>query len=90
MAQLASMMQRAVLDRPVLDKTGLSGKYDFDLEWTPDETQFGGQGPPGAPEIPLKPDLFAALQQQLGLRLEAAKGPVEVLVIERVERPSEN
>jgi uncharacterized protein (TIGR03435 family) len=90
MAQLASMMQRAVLDRPVLDKTGLSGKYDFDLEWTPGETQFGGQGPPGAPEIPLKPDLFAALQQQLGLRLEAAKGPVEVLVIDRVERPSEN
>ena len=90
MAQLASMMQRAVLDRPVLDKTGLSGKYDFDLEWTPDETQFGGQGPPGAPEIPLKPDLFAALQQQLGLRLEAAKGPVEVLVVDQVERPSEN
>jgi len=90
MAQFASMMQRAVLDRPVLDKTGLSGKYDFDLEWTPDETQFGGQGPPGAPEAPLKPDLFAAIQQQLGLRLETAKGPVEALVIDYAERPSEN
>jgi uncharacterized protein (TIGR03435 family) len=89
MVQFASMMQRAVLDRPVVDKTGLSGKYDFDLEWTPDETQFGGQGPPGTPES-TKPDLFAAIQRQLGLRLEATKGLVAVLIIERVERPSEN
>jgi uncharacterized protein (TIGR03435 family) len=89
MAQFASIMNRAILDRPVVDKTGLSGKYDFDLEWTPDETQFGGQVPQGTPEHP-KPDLFAALQQQLGLRLEATKGPIEALVIDRVERPSEN
>jgi uncharacterized protein (TIGR03435 family) len=89
MVQLASMMQRAVLDRPVLDKTGLSGKYDFDLEWTPDETQFGGQRPAATSES-TKPDLFAAIQQQLGLKLEATKGPVEVLVIGQVERPSEN
>ncbi len=64
MAQFAAMMNRAVLDRPVVDQTGLTGKYDFDLEWTPDETQFGGQLPPGIPEHP-KPDLFAAVQQQL-------------------------
>jgi uncharacterized protein (TIGR03435 family) len=89
MAQFASIMNRAILDRPVVDNTGLSGKYDFDLEWTPDETQFGGQLPQGTPEHP-KPDLFAALQQQLGLRLEATKGPIEALVIDRVERPSEN
>jgi uncharacterized protein (TIGR03435 family) len=89
MAQFASMMQRAVLDRPVVDKTGLSGKYDFDLEWTPDETQFGGQGPPATPES-TKPDLFAAIQRQLGLRLEATKGMVAVLVIDRAERPSAN
>src|SRR5206468_583620 len=44
MAELASVLQRAALDRPVIDKTGLSGRYDFDLEWAPDETQFGGQG----------------------------------------------
>jgi uncharacterized protein (TIGR03435 family) len=90
MAQFASMIQRAVLDRPVLDQTGLPGKYDFDLEWTPDETQFGGQEPPGATEIPLKPDPFAAMQQQLGLKLEAAKGLVEVLFIDQAARPSEN
>jgi uncharacterized protein (TIGR03435 family) len=89
MAQFASLMNRAILDRPVVDQTGLSGKFDFDLEWTPDETQFGGNVPPGTPEHP-KPDLFAAMQQQLGLRLEATKGPIEALVIDRVERPSEN
>jgi len=89
MEQFASMMQRAVLDRPVVDRTGLSGKYDFDLEWMPDEVQFGGQVPSGSPEAQQKPDLFAAIQQ-LGLRLDATKGPVEVLVINQVQRPTAN
>ena len=89
MAELASVFQRAALDRPVVDKTALSGRDAFDLEWTPDETQFGGIGLRGTPES-TKPDLFAAIQQQLGLRLEATKGPVEALVIDHVERPSEN
>jgi uncharacterized protein (TIGR03435 family) len=89
MAQFAAMMNRAVLDRPLVDQTGLTGKYDFDLEWTPDETQFGGQLPQGMPEHP-KPDLFAAVQQQLGLKLEATRGSIQALVIEKVERPSEN
>jgi uncharacterized protein (TIGR03435 family) len=89
MAELASVMQRAALDRPVVDKTGLSGRFDFNLEWMPDETQFGGQGPWQNQEA-TKPDLFVAIQQQLGLKLEATKGPVEVLVIDRVARPSEN
>jgi uncharacterized protein (TIGR03435 family) len=89
MAELASVMQRAAVDRPVVDQTGLTGRYDFVLEWTPDDTQFGGQRPP-TPEVPVKPDLFAALQQQLGLKLVATRGPVEVLVIDRIERPSNN
>jgi uncharacterized protein (TIGR03435 family) len=89
MAELASVMQRAALDRPVADKTGLSGRFDFNLEWMPDETQFGGQGPWDNHDT-IRPDLFAAIQQQLGLKLEAGKGPVEVLVIDHVERPSEN
>ncbi len=91
MVQFASMMQRAVLDRPVVDRTGLSGKYDFDLEWMPDETQFEGKlaiDPAGVE--PAKPDLFAAIQQQLGLRLQGTKGPVATLVIDQVERPSAN
>jgi uncharacterized protein (TIGR03435 family) len=93
MAEFAShLANRGVLDRPVVDKTGLSGKYDFDLEWADDETQFGGKmrkraSPDDGSE---KPDFFAAVQQQLGLRLDATKGPIEVLVIDHVERPSEN
>jgi uncharacterized protein (TIGR03435 family) len=91
-AQFASMFQRAVVDRPIVDKTGLSGRYDFDLEWTRDETQFGGLIPlaPVDNSVPQKPDLFSALQQQLGLRLQPSRGPVDVIIIDRVERPSEN
>jgi uncharacterized protein (TIGR03435 family) len=90
MAQFASMLQRAVLDRPVIDKTNLSTRYDFDLEWTPDDTQFGGNLPPVPPQNVVKPDLFAALQQQLGLRLESSRAPIDTIVIDRVQRPSEN
>jgi uncharacterized protein (TIGR03435 family) len=88
LTQFAAMMQRAVVDRPVVDQTGLSGTYDFDLEWTPDESQFGGQLPLSTEST--KPSLFAAIQEQLGLRLTATRGPVAGLVIDRVERPSEN
>lgn len=89
MAELASVIQRAALDRPVVDKTGLRERYDFNLEWLPDETQFGGQGIWENSDSG-RPDLFAAIQQQLGLRLEATKGPVDMLVIDQVQRPSEN
>src|SRR5207245_7760278 len=61
MGELASVMQRAALDRPVVDKTGLSGRYDVDLAWTADETQFGGLAPRDNAES-TKPGLFAALQ----------------------------
>jgi len=87
-AQFVWMMQRAVLDRPVVDKTGLAGRFDFDLEWAADETQFGGQVP--HPADSTWPDLRRALEQQLGLRLEATRGMVEALVIDRAERPGEN
>ena len=88
MAEFASVFQRAALDRPVVDQTGLTGRYDFDLQFTADESLFGGAL--RAPDVPTKPDLFAALQQQLGLKLEATRGPVDALVIDRVEKPSEN
>jgi uncharacterized protein (TIGR03435 family) len=89
MADLASLMQRAILDRPVVNKTGLTGRYDFDLEWTVDETQFGGEIKPPAGDA-AAPPLFLAVQEQLGLRLEATRGPVEALVIDKAERPTAN
>lgn len=77
------------LDRPVIDKTGLVGNYDFELKWTPVVLSAGPVDPP-LPTEPDRPWIFTALQEQLGLRLEPKKGPVEVLVIDRVERPSKN
>jgi uncharacterized protein (TIGR03435 family) len=88
-AELASVMQRAALDRPVLDQTGLAGWYDFELVFTPDEGQFGGMLGKVSDEF-TAPGLFAALQQQLGLKLGATRGMVETLVIDSVERPSAN
>jgi uncharacterized protein (TIGR03435 family) len=88
-----TLMQASVLDRPVVDQTARPGRYDFTLKWTPDETQFGGRGgqvPPPAEGAETPPDLFTAVQQQLGLKLEPTKAPVEVLVIDRVEKPSQN
>jgi uncharacterized protein (TIGR03435 family) len=77
--------------RTVQDKTGLTGNYDVTLTWTPDQMP---QRPPGAPEPPPAdpngPSIFTALQEQLGLKLDSQKGPVTVLVIDRVERPKEN
>jgi uncharacterized protein (TIGR03435 family) len=89
-AELASVMQRAALDHPVVDRTGLSARYDFDLEFTPDETQFGGVFAKKSIDDTGKPGLSAALQQQLGLRMDATKGKVETLVIDRVDHPSGN
>jgi uncharacterized protein (TIGR03435 family) len=90
MPQFASMLQRSVLDRPVLDKTELTGKYDFDLEWTYDDTQFGGNLPALAPQNSGKPDLYTALQQQLGLKLDSSRAAIDTIVIDHVERPTEN
>lgn len=88
MAELASVMQRAALDRPVVDKTGLLGRYDFELEFAPDESLFGGALPRNADTT--KPGLFTAIQEQLGLKLEATKGLVDSIVIDKIDRPSEN
>ena len=63
--------------------------FDFHLEFAPDETT-GGTAPPDVATDPSGPSIFTAMQEQLGLKLESAKGPGEVLVIDRVERPSEN
>jgi uncharacterized protein (TIGR03435 family) len=85
------------LDRPVIDRTGIQGAYDFTLEWTPAPNEGGPEaiGLPPRAEPPRatdsnRPSIFTALQEQLGLKLEPTKGPVDVLVIDHVERPSEN
>ena len=70
-----------VLSRNVVDKTGLTGNYDIDLRWTPDDQQ-------GTPDA--GPTLFTALEEQLGLKLVPAKGPVDTFVVDHVERPTEN
>jgi uncharacterized protein (TIGR03435 family) len=91
LTDFAGLMQSVVLDRPVVDQSGLTGRYDFALKWTPDESQFNGRGgnvKHDAADAP--PDLFAAIQEQLGLQLKSAKIPVDVLVIDHVEKPSEN
>jgi len=93
---LANMLSQQ-LHRTVLDKTGLTGKYDLELTWTPEQgadPMFkGAEGSPqrgdAAPDSS-GPSIFTALQEQLGLRLQSAKGPVETLVIDHVEMPSEN
>jgi len=94
MAEFANLLQTAVLDKPVLDQTGLKEKYDFILKFTPDPGQLRGLGgPPTAAandNLDAPPDLFTAVQQQLGLKLESAKAPADVLVIDHIEKPSEN
>lgn len=87
-----------LLGRPVIDRTDLKGAFDIALQWTPDPGQagamFGGPPPPGVqappPPDPNGPSIFTAVQEQLGLRLESQKGPVEMIVIDRVEKPSDN
>jgi uncharacterized protein (TIGR03435 family) len=70
------------VDRPIVDQTGLSGRYDFQLKWlTDDDHATDTDAPPG---------LFTAIQEQLGLKLEAVKAPADVLVVDRVERPGAN
>jgi uncharacterized protein (TIGR03435 family) len=90
MTEFASFLQARILDRPVVDQTSLSGKWDFTLEWRPDPTQAGPNAPQLPPEVASRPDIFTAFQEQIGLKLEATKTPVEVFVIDRVEKPSEN
>ncbi len=94
-ADLARQLSQQ-LGRTVVDKTGLTGVYDFTLKWTPDNQMAmpggdGGRGSDsGASADSSGPSIFTAVQEQLGLKLESQKGPVELLVIDHVEKPSEN
>lgn len=79
---LAMMLGNFGVGRQVIDRTGLAGKYDFELQWSPDTLRTSADTPGAAP------GLFTALQEQLGLKLESARGPVETVVIDSIERPT--
>jgi uncharacterized protein (TIGR03435 family) len=81
-AELARALQSSELRRPVIDSTGLTGIFDVDLEWTHDDTN--------APEGSDVPSIFTALREQLGLKLDSIRAPSEVIVVDRIEKPSEN
>ena len=91
MNDFTSFLQMLVLDKPVVDQTGITGRFDCNVTFTPDQSQFNGNAPklPKA-DVPDAPDLFSAIQQQLGLKLSAERTSVDVLVIDHVEKPSPN
>jgi uncharacterized protein (TIGR03435 family) len=90
---IATILSRQV-DHAVFNRTGLSGEYDFQLDFTPDSGPCHvapdnvGASPAADPSA--LPSLYTAVQEQLGLKLESSRGPVELLIIDRVEKPSDN
>ncbi len=98
MADFAGAMQNQFMDQPVVDQTGLGDqRYNFVLKWTLDAAQlnriFGGAPPPNTQSLPngdAPPDLFTAMQQQLGLQMKSGKAPVDVMIIDMVGKPTPN
>jgi len=91
MAQALTQELSKELGRVILDKTGIKGRYDVTLKWTPEtDATPVATGPDGTSRQDSSPSIFTAIQEQLGLKLESTKGPVQVLVIDHVEMPSEN
>jgi uncharacterized protein (TIGR03435 family) len=86
MSALAYVLTRT-LDRVAVDRTGLSGRFDADLQFNPDGLPGWTAPPPGSANRDA-PSLFGALQEELGLKLESTRGPVDVMVIDHVERPT--
>jgi bla regulator protein blaR1 len=88
--ELAQSLQTAVMNRPVINQTTIEGRFDFTLDWMPDETQFASFGP-GSPVADTgKPNIYEAFREQLGLRLESTRAPADIIAIDKVEKPSEN
>jgi uncharacterized protein (TIGR03435 family) len=93
MLDFTQLLQASLLDRPVVDQTGLAGRWDFVLKWTPDDSQFTAMGvkaspPSDAADAP--PPLYTAIREQLGLKLSSEKTAVDVIVIDHVDHPSPN
>src|SRR5579863_908439 len=99
-SDFTGFLQILVLDRPVVDKTGIQGRFDYQCTFTPDDSQFGGHPPPAPGQgnnanstdaaAPAAPSLYDAIQQELGLKLSAEKTAVDVIAIDHVDRPSAN
>jgi len=97
-AEFTIWFQKNVTDKPLVDRTGLAGRYNFALAWTPGESEFpqfrrtGGfsPSPTSSDNAKALPGLYKAFQEQLGLKLTATKGPIDVMVIDHAERPSPN
>jgi uncharacterized protein (TIGR03435 family) len=88
-----TFLQMMVLDRPVVDRTGIAGRYDISVTFTPDDSQFNGHPPrvqPAAEGTEPAPDLFSAIQEQLGMKLSPEKTAVDVIALDHVEKPSPN
>ena len=93
MLDFTQLLQGSLLDRPVVDQTGLTGRWDFVLKWTPDESQFDTMGikaPPPSDAADAPPPLFTAIREQLGLKLSSEKTAVDMIVIDHVDHPSPN
>jgi uncharacterized protein (TIGR03435 family) len=86
MDDFVAMLQRATLDKPTVNRTGLAGKFDFDLKFAQDSSQYGGEVPV-APQDSQSPPLFTAVQEQLGLELEATRGTVSTMVVDAAVKP---
>jgi uncharacterized protein (TIGR03435 family) len=89
LSDLAGALGNFIVNRMVIDRTGLTGTYDFELSWTPDLQSTSLDGPPAASTADA-PSIFTTVQEQLGLRLDSQRGSVEFLVIDSLQRPSEN
>jgi uncharacterized protein (TIGR03435 family) len=78
------------IERRVRDQTGLSGQFELELSWSPETPDLQAGQREGTPILDVGPSIFTAVSEQLGLRLEPSRAPIEVLVIDRVEQPTEN
>jgi uncharacterized protein (TIGR03435 family) len=90
MKDFTGLLQEVVLDKPVVDQTGLKGRYDFNLKWAPDDSQFGGHVPPPSDKPDAPPSLFDAVQEQIGLKIVSTSAKVDVMVVDHVEKPTAN
>lgn len=90
MADFTAFLQLLVLDRPVVNQSGIAGRFDFQCTFTPDDSQFNGHSPLSPQTDATAPSLYEALQQQLGLKLSAERTSVDVIAIDHIEPPSEN